>query len=159
MKKWIKVAVFAAVAVLAFNLAVSAQDSAVVADSAVSTVTDTISATGTDVTTTTDTPAETNPVLQFFFSYAGLVLLIQIVTGWILKTVPTLGKTLKQVTSWVVALGIAYVGKLYGYGLFADANTIQTIATGIGLGMVANYLYDAKTLESILSIFFANKKA
>lgn len=145
MKKWFKKAVFTVIALVAVVFAVKAGDSTAVAAVA--------------PTPDPTTPVEpVNPVLEFFFSYAGLVLLIQIVTGWILKTIPLMGKTLKQMTSWVVAVGIAYIGKLYGYGLFADASLVETIATGIGLGMAANYLYDAKTLESILSIFFANKK-
>ena len=156
MKKWLKKAVLTAIAVCAVALAVVAQDSSVVAADTATAVAQASTVTNSDPVM----PMEANnPVLEFFFSYAGLVLLIQILTGWILKTVPMLGKTLKQVTSWVVAVGVAYIGNLYGYGLFAGASMIETIATGVGLGMVANYLYDAKTLESILSIFFANKKA
>lgn len=150
MKKWFKTAIFIAIACIAVSFAVSAEDTASVA-----VATETAVQIADPVT-----PVEpVNPVLEFFFSYAGLVLLIQIVTGWILKTIPVLGKTLKQITSWVVAVAIAWVGKHFGYGLFADASILETVATGIGLGMVANYLYDAKTLESILAIFFANKKS
>lgn len=150
MKKWFKTAVFIAIACIAVSFAVSAEDSASVAVN---------TATVVEPENTTSPVDATNPVLEFFFTYAGLVLLIQIVTGWILKTIPMLGKTLKQITSWVVAVGISWIGKHFGYGLFADASILETVATGIGLGMVANYLYDAKTLESILAIFFANKKS
>lgn len=149
MKNSVKKLILTALGILAVAFVATAQDTATA--EAVQAVVP------TEPTTTPVEPV--NPVVQFFFSYAGLVLLIQIVTGWILKTIPMLGKTLKQMTSWVVAVGIAYVGKIYGFGLFADAGLVETIATGVGLGMVANYLYDAKTLESILAIFFANKKS
>lgn len=157
MKKWLKSAAFAAIALCLVTFAVTAQDSAT-ATTATDTATAVVEA-STDVIPTADPVTPTSPLIEFFYSYAGLVLLIQIITGWLLKTVPSIGKTFKQVISWVVAVGIAYVGKLYGFGLFADAGMVETIATGIGLGMVANYLYDAKTLESIIGIFFANKKA
>lgn len=113
----------------------------------------------TEVTATEPAPEPQNGVLDFFFSISGMVLLVQIVSGWILKTLQFLGKTAKQLVSWVVALILSYVGFAYGYGIFAGIDLIEMFATGIGLGMVANYLYDAKTLEGILSIFFIKKKA
>lgn len=115
------------------------------------------------VTATPDVPVEStepsamNTAMEFFFSISGVVLLVQIVTGWILKTLPIVGKTLKQMTSWVVSVALAFVGSKYDLGIFADASLVYTLSVGVGIGMVANYLYDAKTLESILSIFFANK--
>jgi hypothetical protein len=98
-------------------------------------------------------------VLSFFFNISGLVLLVQIVTGWVLKVMPMLGATAKQLASWVISVGLAFVGQAYGYGMFEGINTIHTAAIGLGVGMVANHLYDAGTLDNILYLFFAKKKA
>lgn len=95
---------------------------------------------------------------NLFFSIAGLVLLVQLVTGWVLKFVPSVNATIKQLLSWIVSCGLAYFGMQNGYGLFAGASLTETLAYGIGVAMVANHLYDAGTLDNILKLAFAKSK-
>lgn len=141
MKNYMKTIALMLFALVAFVVVGYAQDS---------------SAVDTTVTSAPSTSGE--GVLSFFFNISGLVLLVQIVSGWLLKFMSGFGATMKQLVSWVVAVGLAFIGQAYGYGMFAGVGTIETAAIGVGVGMVANHLYDAGTLDNILYLFFAKGK-
>lgn len=156
MKKWFKGAFIALIASL-FVVSVYADSTTVVKDSSVATSVDTV----VTATPTPSTPSSTDDIYSFFFNVTGMILLIQIVSGWILKVLPQFNSTIKQVITWGISVGVAFVGQHYGLGMFNGISTVETVTIGVGLGMVSNHLYDVGTLDNILSIFFAKpvKKA
>jgi len=108
--------------------------------------------TGTGTPTTGGIPA-----IELFASIPGLILLTTIISGWLTAHV-SLPSTLKQIVSWAVGIGLAFLGQWKGLGIFATADTITTVSIGIGTSMVSNGLFDAGTLDNILGIFLAKKK-
>lgn len=123
-------------------------------------------ATGTIVTDEPATVVSSDPsdpassVMDYFFSYAGLVLLTQIITGWLLRLPFTskMNSDWKQVCSWAITFIICYYGQYKGLGVLADASLEFTAAIATGVAMVANNFYDAGTLDKILYLLKAKKR-
>jgi hypothetical protein len=65
--------------------------------------------------------------------------LLKITKGW-----------LKQIMAWVVAIAICVAGNLANFGLLAEANVWQTIAYGLGAGLVANGFFNVTIIRAIL---------
>ena len=158
MKNYIKSAALVAISSMFFAFSVFAQDTAK------SKTTDTSCYVSTSDTSCVTSASEqvvnpqTDDLMVFFFSLAGLVLLVQVLSGWILKFAAGANSTIKQLITWVVSCGIAFYGMKNHIGVFADTSVAETIAYGIGVAMVSNHLYDAGTMDKILGLFFAKSK-
>lgn len=57
---------------------------------------------------------------------------------------------IKQVTSWLIAIVLCIAGNLINFGLLAEANWIQTLAYGVGAGLVANGFFDITLVRLLL---------
>lgn len=120
--------------------------------------TDTAVATDPGTVVVTDPPPAESPLMQFFTSVSGLVMLTMVVTGWITSRAKSMSATLKQIVSWLIAIGLCFFAQAKGFGLLADADTITTALYGIGVAMVSNNFFDAGTLDNILVLLLAKKK-
>ena len=56
----------------------------------------------------------------------------------------------KQIVSWIVAVALCAVGNLVNFGLLADASWLQTLAYGLGAGLIANGIFDFTVVQLIL---------
>ena len=56
----------------------------------------------------------------------------------------------KQIASWIVAIILCAVGNLVNFGILADASWLQTLAYGLGAGLIANGIFDFTVVQLIL---------
>lgn len=95
-------------------------------------------------------------ILDLLLTPEGILALSVIVTGWITKAIKTSGLA-SQIISWVIPIGLCFIGDAKNVGHFADHDVIYTVVIGFGLALVGNALYDMGGLKSILAAFFAKK--
>lgn len=100
----------------------------------------------------------------YFASLAGMATLSVIVTAFLNKSFNIIGKTSKLIISWITPIILCIAGLLFGLGLFADYGTIEqpmawveTILTGIGLGLSANGIYEIEVIRKMID-FIKNLK-
>lgn len=107
-------------------------------------------------TATAETPgttvSETDPVVKFFGSITGILLLSMIVTGWLTSRSTSMSGTLKQIISWIVPVGICLFGSSMHYGIFESISLPLSAGIGALIAAVANGLWDAGTLDNILGL-------
>lgn len=98
-------------------------------------------------------------IVEFFESLGLIAGLVTIITGYLNTHISFLKEasgTAKQLVSWVVSLGVVFIGQAKGVGLLAGTDTLWTIITGIAVGLIANGIFDVKLVQSILSFIKAN---
>lgn len=98
-------------------------------------------------------------VNSYFTSIAGLAGVTVLLTGWVNTHLLKWDGWKAQLLSWVVAIGLGVLGKWQGLGIFADTNWLWTAIQGIGAGLVANGLYSADLIQSLLTLLKAKPKA
>ena len=60
-------------------------------------------------------------------------------------------KWVKQVVSWVISIAIALAANyVLNKGFLAEENLIMTLLSGLGIGLVANGIFDAQFVKAIL---------
>ena len=102
-------------------------------------------------------------LMEYFGSLAGLVALNVIVMNWVLVLFKISKNWLKQLLRWIVSVAEAIVGFVFSLGLFVKLTALPawegwlfTVLIGLGIGLVANGIYDIpvvrKLLESLLSL-------
>lgn len=98
-------------------------------------------------------------VLFFFGNIGGMLLLSVTITGWLTtRLLSNANNTVKQILSWVVVLAVCMFGHVKGYGtwgvggLFYTTSVALAIGYSIGIAMVANKIWDEKTLNSVIAI-------
>ena len=100
-------------------------------------------------------------ISDFFMTFVSLAALVTLLTGWVNTTfIKSDSKLfgiieLKQLTAWVVAIIICSVGQMKSLGYFAEMDSLQTILTGFGLGLVSNGIADIQIVRSILEFLRA----
>lgn len=57
---------------------------------------------------------------------------------------------LKQILVWIVAVLLCGAGNIANFGLMADATILQTVAYGIGAGLIANGFFDITFVRALL---------
>lgn len=99
-------------------------------------------------------------ISAYFLSLVAVAGLDTILTGWVTTQTPlkNANRTWKQVISWVIAILLAFVGQAKMLGIFADTNILYTILNGVGVGLIANGIFDVTIVQSILSFIGAAKK-
>lgn len=56
----------------------------------------------------------------------------------------------KQIAAWLVAILLCFLGNLINFGLLAEATWLQTLAYGLGAGLIANGIFDFTVVQLIL---------
>jgi hypothetical protein len=96
-------------------------------------------------------------IIGSFATIAGVVSLTLLITGWIKTALKLVGKWARWV-SWAVAIVISLVGWMLNFGLFEPLTWYIAIGYGFGIGLVANGLFTADTIQLILAFFKAQVK-
>jgi len=102
-------------------------------------------------------------MLEYFGTLAAVVALDVLITEGIIKTCKVAKDWAKQLIAWVTPIVLSVVGLLCGWGIFAEYGTpadwyawVYTALTGVGVGLVANGVYDInlvqRALEYIVSL-------
>lgn len=115
-----------------------------------------------------DTPVVENlttPIDTHFFSIGILSLLVLAGTEFIKKWLKLTNSTIIQAVSSAIALLFATVGYLLNSGVFngyADLGPIYgwvfTIVTGLGIGLIANGVYDAAFIRNWMGFIYSKIK-
>lgn len=96
---------------------------------------------------------------QYFISLAATAATATIVTGYVTThLLKTLSSQMKQVASWVIAIGICFLANWQGWGLFADLSLVWTAIYGLATGLVSNGIFDINVIQIILGAIGAKKK-
>ncbi len=95
-------------------------------------------------------------IQDYFLSITGVAALAVFISGWInTKLIKgeaiIIGISTRMIVSWVVCIGLAFLGQVKAIGIFADTNILWTIVNGIGVGLVANGVFAVEFIQSVLS--------
>ncbi len=99
---------------------------------------------------------------SYFYSLsavAGLVVIIfQFINDKLLKY--PLNATWTQVSTWILAVALAFLAGWRDWGIFAELNAWWTLAYGVAAGLIANGLFELSVVQSILEFIklLTNKK-
>jgi hypothetical protein len=91
-------------------------------------------------------------ISSYFVSLVALVPLVVLITDFLIRWLKVLKPWIKQVISWVIAVGLCLVGMWFDLGMFAEFTAGTTIAYGIAAGLVANGIFDMKIIQTLLDI-------
>jgi hypothetical protein len=86
----------------------------------------------------------------YFTTLAGAASLVVLITGWVNTNVLKLEGWKAQVLSWVISVGLAFVGSWKNIGIFAEMDVLWTVLNGLCVGLVANGIYSADLVKTIL---------
>ena len=93
-------------------------------------------------------------ISAYFLTISGMATLAMLVTAWINAKIKgeaiILGFSTRQLTSWAVCIGLAFLGQIKGLGLFAETTTGWTIVNGIAVGLFANGIFSLEFIQSLL---------
>jgi uncharacterized membrane protein len=109
----------------------------------------------TDTTGTGGGTGSADPLELIFLSVATLAGVVLPITGWIATHVV---KGSAQITSWVVAVGLASLGHVFNLGIFGDYNWFWTIGYGMIAALTANGMADTSVIQAILKAIAAKGK-
>lgn len=93
----------------------------------------------------------------FFVSVFSMIPLITFFTGLFYKWIPSIKGFWKQVSSWVVAIGLALGAKYLGLGIFTDLEILKTIGYGFLAGLGANGFYDIPKVKEFMELIKIKK--
>ena len=97
-------------------------------------------------------------ISSYFTSLTLLAALATIVSGYVnTHALSNASSTMKQIASWVVAIGLAFVGSLKGLGIVADTSVLFTALNGLAIGLVSNGIFDVSLVQSVLEFIRAKK--
>jgi uncharacterized membrane protein len=109
----------------------------------------------TDTTGTGGGTGSADPLELIFLSVATLAGVVLPITGWIATHVV---KGSAQITSWVVAVGLASLGHVFNLGIFGSYNWFWTIGYGMIAALTANGMADTSMIQAILKAIAAKGK-
>ena len=108
-----------------------------------------------DTTGTGGGTGSADPLELIFLSVATLAGVVLPITGWIATHVV---KGSAQITSWVVAIGLASLGHVFNLGVFGSYNWFWTIGYGMIAALTANGMADTSMIQAILKAIAAKGK-
>ena len=108
-----------------------------------------------DTTGTGGGGGSSDPLELIFLSVATLAGVVLPITGWIATHVV---KGSAQITSWVVAIGLASLGHVFNLGIFGSYNWFWTIGYGMIAALTANGMADTSMIQAILKAIAAKGK-
>lgn len=99
-------------------------------------------------------------MIDFSVYFGSLVMMasaVTLITGWINTHVAGLTGWKAQLLSWGVSVALAFIGSWKGLGLFQEADVLNTIINGVGVGLVANGIFSAEFVQQILTFLKAKR--
>lgn len=94
---------------------------------------------------------------ESFATISGVASLTLLITGWIKTALKLEGKWARWL-SWTVSVLLSLFGWWQNVGLFELYTWWMTIIAGFGIGLVANGIFTAETVQIILAFFKAQVK-
>lgn len=88
----------------------------------------------------------------YFASLAALSAIVLPVTQFFKNIFKSSGNWTKYL-SWVVSIGLAFVGWWLNLGMFEGIKIVWVVVYGIAAGLVSNSVFDIGILQAILSLF------
>ncbi len=104
-----------------------------------------------------DGNAITGDIQSYFVSIAALASLVVIVSSW-LNNLLNLSGFYKQLSSWVIAIILSFVGWALQIGMFVGLQWYIVILYGFGVGLVANGIFDVSIIQFVLKFLKIEKK-
>lgn len=99
----------------------------------------------------------TVPVIGNMGSFAAVVSLVLLITGW-LKTMLKWQGNYAKYLSWVVAIVLSFLGMLLNIGIFEPLVWWQTVLYGFAIGLAANGAFKIETIQQVLVFLLAQIK-
>ena len=93
----------------------------------------------------------------YFVSLSGLAGAALAVTEFIKKIIGSSGAWTKYV-SWVVSIGLAFVGWWLNIGMLAGISELWVVVYGVCAGLVANSIFDLKLIKGFLVLLGARSR-
>ncbi len=87
----------------------------------------------------------------YFASLAALSAIVLPVTQFFKNILKSSGNWTKYL-SWVVSIGLAFVGWWLNLGMFEGIKIVWVVVYGIAAGLVSNSVFDIGILQAILSV-------
>lgn len=94
---------------------------------------------------------EPSGVEVYFVSVAALAAVVLPLTNW-LKNLFNLVGSWTVVLSWVVSVGLSFIGWWLNLGMFEGITIVWVLIYGVAVGMVSNSLFDIGIINAILSV-------
>lgn len=92
-------------------------------------------------------------VMSLFTSFttycAGIIILTGVIVKYLLKNLSTLGK---NITSWIVALIVGYVGWLLKLGMFVDKAWYDVLVIVLSFALGSNIIYNTEWIRKLLEL-------
>jgi hypothetical protein len=95
----------------------------------------------------------------YFGSLAAVAGVVMTLSGWAKTYVIKVDGFKAQLLTWLISIGVAFLGQWQNLGIFANADILTTVLSGVGVGLVANGLYSIEGVQNLLSLLKARKKA
>ena len=100
--------------------------------------------------------------MTMFATFAGFCGCVVMLTESVNKLFKVDSKTAKFVVSWVVSIGLACLGFVLQYGIFADLGApaewqgwVKTVFIGVFCAVCSNRTYDMNEIWRVLQIIFS----
>jgi len=103
-------------------------------------------------TATVATSIDLGNFSAYFVNIQALAGLVVIITAIVNKLI-ILNKKGKQILSWFIAIGLAYLGWFLKLGMLLDMSWWMVIVYGFMTGLIANGIFDFDKVKWLLSIF------
>lgn len=95
-------------------------------------------------------PVEPPAIESYFFDLGTLSTLVVILSLAFFAMVKIPVLWVKQLITWLISVGLAFVGYYWNIGIFEGVNVVWTIILGFAGGLLANGIYDATFVQMIL---------
>lgn len=96
-------------------------------------------------------------IQSYFVSIAALASLVVIISSWI-NNLLNLKGFYKQLSSWIIALILSFIGWALQIGMFVGLQWYIVILYGFGVGLVANGIFDISIIQLVLKFLKIEKK-
>lgn len=93
----------------------------------------------------------------YFGSLAAVAGVVMTLSGWAKTYVIKVDGFKAQLLTWLISIGIAFLGQWQNIGIFENANLLTTVLNGVGVGLVANGLYSIESVKNILALLKAKQ--
>lgn len=86
----------------------------------------------------------------YFGSLAAVAGAVVALSGWLKTYVIKVDGIKAQLLTWLISIGIAFLGQWQGLGIFAGGDILTTVLNGVGVGLVANGIYSIEAVQNVL---------
>lgn len=91
----------------------------------------------------------------YFGSLMMMASAVTLITGWVNTKWTGFTGWKTQALSWAISIGLAFIGAWKGLGLFEEADIVNTILNGLGVGLIANGIFTVEYVQHILTFLQA----